>query len=195
MPSTRLRRAFAYPTDDLQDTSHHDLDEEEQEQLITSLQSQDDSSTTFYTTAFVAIPLFSALAHLPSLYRPSSASSFLSAILAISSLLASAYILYFLPLVPAEKRRALAGGLRLGKWAEDDDGPINRHIVALNGALSTVLGLRAFVEGRRTGWAEGEGLLGVLPLVIYLLIVLVRWHLKPIDIEGLEKMRYGYKGA
>ncbi|KKY27420.1 hypothetical protein UCDDS831_g00822 [Diplodia seriata] len=92
MATTRLRKAFRYP-DDSEEEPAEGIDEEEQEKLIAQLQTEDVARTDFYKKAFLALPALSLALYLRPLLRPSSFAEFLTAVLAITSLAASAYTL------------------------------------------------------------------------------------------------------
>lgn len=101
--TARLRRTFAYPTDDSTtsaDNSPEALDEEEQEALIATLADQNESRNAQFRRLLFALPALSSIPYLVSLargggyYRPQ------SALLALTSLASTAWLLYYLP--PAE---------------------------------------------------------------------------------------------
>lgn len=100
--TARLRRTFAYPTDDSTtsaDNSPEALDEEEQEALIATLADQNETRNAQFRRLLFALPALSSIPYLVSLasggyYRPQ------SALLALTSLASTAWLLYYLP--PAE---------------------------------------------------------------------------------------------
>jgi hypothetical protein len=71
----------------------------DQENLISTLSAKDTSSTRFYTALLSALPLAPAILHIPLL---TNLRAFLPSLIAITSFLASAYTLYFLPLPPVK---------------------------------------------------------------------------------------------
>lgn len=106
--TARLRRTFAYPTDDSSATSSapEALDEEEQEHLIQSLAAQNASSNRAHSYILLSIPILSCLAFLPSILLPTSKSdghtnhrhnALVPSLLALTSLLSTAYLLHVLP--------------------------------------------------------------------------------------------------
>lgn len=98
MAATRLRKTFHYPdSSDDEDTVEAGMDAQDQATLLTTLQTRDTSSTRLYTHLLLAFPAVIALATLPGLL---SLSTFLPSLLALASLAASAYTLYYLPLPP-----------------------------------------------------------------------------------------------
>ena len=161
MATTRLRKAFRYPTDEDSDDPVEGIDEEgphtllpntratltrppEQEKLIQTLHTTDAAKTRLYTTLLLPLPLLPTLLYLPRLTTSLPAASLSAA--AIASLLATAYILYYLPHAPET-----ASSRRPGP--PDASGLVRRHVVLLNGALSAVLAVREGLVG--TGWREG----------------------------------------
>ncbi|KAJ9133628.1 hypothetical protein NKR19_g8977 [Coniochaeta hoffmannii] len=130
--TARLRRTFAYPTDDDSTTPSSTpdaaaaLDEEEQERLIASLAAANDARNAQFRRLLFALPALASVPHLVSLLtfnRPQ------SALLALTSLAATGWLLYYLP--PAETGIPLLDGLGGGRQggglgeeeeAEEDDG-------------------------------------------------------------------------
>lgn len=144
MATTRLRKAFRYPTDEDSDDPVEGIDEEEQEKLIQTLHTTDAAKTRLYTALLLPLPLLPILLYLPRLTTSLPGASLSAA--AIASLLATAYILYYLPHAPET-----ASSRRPGP--PDASGLVRRHVVLLNGALSAVLAVREGLAG--TGWREG----------------------------------------
>lgn len=95
--TTRLRRTFAYPTDDSStatNTPPEALDEEEQERLIAALSSQNETRNAQFRALLFALPALSSIPYLVSLLalnRPQ------SSLLALTSLASTAWLLYYLP--------------------------------------------------------------------------------------------------
>ena len=85
MASTRLRKAFHYPSEEDDADSPDELDEEHQEALIETLQTQDAQKNALYRTLFLAIPLLSTLFFLYTFISANTARKRLVSILAISS--------------------------------------------------------------------------------------------------------------
>ncbi|KAB2575074.1 hypothetical protein BFW01_g8314 [Lasiodiplodia theobromae] len=205
MATTRLRKAFRYP-DDSDEELPEGIDEQEQEKLITELQTEDVAKTEFYKKAFLALPALSLILYLRPLFASSSFAEFLTAVLAVTSLAASAYTLYFIPLgnppsssfLPARAqvssgsavRRGYEMALRTLGTGGVDDGPVEKFLPLLNLALCLVVWLKS-----RTAKDEVAGWEGGLPTLVFVLVFLVRSQLAPIDVAGLERLRYGYKGA
>ncbi|KAF1849831.1 uncharacterized protein K460DRAFT_399940 [Cucurbitaria berberidis CBS 394.84] len=100
MAAQRLRKTFKYPSEsDDEDAVEAGMDEQDQAHLISSLSSHDTSATHTYTLALLVLPLAPTILYLPRLF---SLSTIIPSVVAIASLLATAYTLYFLPLPPVE---------------------------------------------------------------------------------------------
>ncbi|KAF2142413.1 uncharacterized protein K452DRAFT_297705 [Aplosporella prunicola CBS 121167] len=193
MQSTRLRKAFRYPDDEDDDEPVDGIDEEEQDKLIAEISLEDIAKTEFFQKAFVSIPALSLILYLRPLFSPSSFSEFLTACLAITSLCASAYILYFVPLRSPGRSPTAARDPQTFDVVNahlESGSPIERSIGYLNGALCAVVALSSWAAGTRVSPWEGY-----LPGLILGLVYLVRSQLAPVDVAGLERLRYGYKGA
>ncbi|KAH7133318.1 hypothetical protein B0J13DRAFT_610405 [Dactylonectria estremocensis] len=93
--TARLRRTFQYPIDeDLTDSQPEALDEEEQEHLIETLAAENAARDAQFRSLLVAIPIVATIPYIPSLFRPSTT---LLALLSLTSLLSTAYLLHHLP--------------------------------------------------------------------------------------------------
>ena len=189
MATARARKAFKWPEEADEPDSEGELDEEHQEQLITSLQAQDAAKNDLYRKAFLAIPLAGALFFLYSfLLLSRTAQQRTIALLGVSSLLCTAYILHFMPL-QAPDRKGKIPVYRL----EAARGPVEKYLVYLNAALAALMLLAAAVSWRKgnveNAWREA------LPAIILGLTAFVRQQLAPLDLEELQRARYEYKGA
>ncbi|KAL6715082.1 hypothetical protein ACLMJK_007343 [Lecanora helva] len=229
MATTRLRKTFKYPTDSSdEDNLPNDMDEEgrlvpgrncnfameltdmavEQEKLIQRLQAEDDERNEEYKRFFFAIPSISATSYLPTLIRPSLLSAKLISLLSMTSLIATAYILIFIPNTRPDKSRRQLSGHKIELKA----GPIQQHLGYLNGGLSLLIALNALAFKDKGGVHDGFWLLCLLPLgkffvsfpsgcqadvptVSFSVIVLARRLMLAVDIGELEKLKYQYKGA
>ncbi|KAI9738474.1 MAG: hypothetical protein M1818_005371 [Claussenomyces sp. TS43310] len=190
----------------------------EQEALIRTLATQDATRNKTYTRLFLALPLLSIPAYIRELIQPitttnaSSSHHRLLALLSITSLLSTAYILYRLPTgrtgIPGlEFTRSItrSGGIPIttpqrydGKRRSHtalvgdawDQGPLERYLPALNLLLVAVLALAAPVlrPGPPLGWA-------LLPAGVYGVILIVNVVMGGVDVGELESLKYGYRGA
>ncbi|KAI0181456.1 hypothetical protein GGR52DRAFT_567680 [Hypoxylon sp. FL1284] len=101
--TTRLRRTFAYPTDDNDndnDPSSAALDEQEQETLIATLARQNDTRNAQFRLLLLCLPAVSAVPYLVALLFPGSSSSAggrFAALMALSSLASTGWMLARLP--------------------------------------------------------------------------------------------------
>lgn len=105
---------------------------------------------------FLIIPLISAAIFLPTLTTSPSPQMRLISLLAVSSLLCTAYILFFLP-----NGKSAEG--RMSSPASEGEGPICRYITYLNGGLSVLVGLNAFHFTSKEGVHDGFWLFCLLP--------------------------------
>lgn len=185
--ATRLRTAFRYPSED--DSDPDELDEEHQEQLISDLQAEDARKNDLYRKVFLAVPLIGALFFLYTLFfNSATAQQVLAAVLSVSSLLCTAYILHFMPLGAPERK-----GKRPIYQLQAAKGPVEKYLVHLNAALAGLLLLAAAVSWRKgageDAWREA------LPAIVLAMTVFARQQLAPLDLEELQKAKYDYKGA
>ncbi|KAF2718242.1 hypothetical protein K431DRAFT_139965 [Polychaeton citri CBS 116435] len=137
MASSRLRKAFKYPSED-DDDSNEDLDEEHQERLIADFKAQDGQKNEQYRLAFLAVPLVAAMFFALRVALAASKRQRLSGFLGLSSLLCTAYVLHFMPLHAPERK-----GKRPVYQIEAEKTPIERYLVWLNAALALVMLLSA----------------------------------------------------
>lgn len=144
MATTRVRKAFRYPSESDSDNEPDELDEEHQEKLIASFQAEDAQKNNLYRNAFVSIPLISALFFLYTFLVASNARQRLIALLSVSSMISSAYILKFMPIEsPARK------GKRPVYQVEADKGPVERYMILLNASLVGLLLIAAALSWRK----------------------------------------------
>lgn len=128
--TARLRRTFAYPTDDSSTSATPEaLDEDEQETLIATLATQNETRNAQFRYLLFALPTLSAiphLIHLLTLHHPQ------ASLLALTSLASTAWLLYSLP--PAQTGISFIDALSptqpgssgLLSEDEDEDGPSRR---------------------------------------------------------------------
>ncbi|KAF2100802.1 hypothetical protein NA57DRAFT_74398 [Rhizodiscina lignyota] len=197
MATTRGRKAFRYPNED--ETEPADgIDEEEQEKVISSFRTQDAAQTEFYLKIFLALPISTVLLYLPSLLRPSSSQRFLTTFFCISSLLFTAFVLWFYPLgvdPTSPPRRQTFSRRSINDWLLNLPASQQWYIFILNAVLCAVLALQSILAGRGGRKQEEVWPPGWLPGCVFALVMVARVQLKPVDVEELEKLKYHYKGA
>ena len=144
MATTRLRKAFRYPSESDSDNEPDELDEEHQEKLIATFQAEDAQKSNLYRHAFVSIPLISALFFLYTFIVASNTRQRLIALLSVSSMISSAYISTFMPIEsPARK------GKRPVYQVEAAKGPVERYMILLNASLVGLLLVAAALSWRK----------------------------------------------
>jgi hypothetical protein len=182
-----LRKTFRHPSED-PDASDEELDEEHQERLIHTLRVEDAAKNTLYRRLFLALPLLSSLFYLTTFVTASYARQRLIALLSLSSLGCTAYILEFMPLESPDKK-----GKRAVYKVEAAKGPLERYLIYLNAALVGLLELAALLSWSRgaadDAWRES------LAGIVFALALFARWQLAPLDLEELQQARYELKGA
>jgi hypothetical protein len=170
----------------------------EQETLIRTLQTENIARNTLYTHLFLSLPLGCTLAYLPPLFNPQ---TYLLALLSITSLLSTAYILYYLPAgktgiaeIDALNVKEKSKERRLPRLGEVvDKGPIEMYLPYLNLGLSGVLALAGLLVGGKG--AELFSGFGYLPGLIYGFVIVAKVVMGSVDVGELEDLKYGFKGA
>ncbi|GAB7361481.1 hypothetical protein MBLNU230_g1537t1 [Neophaeotheca triangularis] len=194
--SVRHRRPYTDTNLSSDSELDSDLDEEHQEALIHAYRRHDTATIALHRKLYLSIPLLAGLPSLLALLAPRSRPrDRLVALLALSTFVADACAIHFLPLTKArpEGQGWLAGFL-WGGLCGDEGSPLERYLLLLNGALAVLVSLAGAV-GRSMG-RGGSGIWeAVLPLGMWVVTVLVREMLRPVDLEALERRRYGLKGA
>ncbi|KAL8726262.1 MAG: hypothetical protein Q9166_006808 [cf. Caloplaca sp. 2 TL-2023] len=132
------------------------------------------------------MPLISALAFLPTLIIAPSFRMRLISLLGISSLLYTAHILILTPNANATRKQTVAS-----VWS----GPFLQYGPYLNGGLGSLVGLNAILIDDKEISHGGFWLLCLLPIAVFLIVILVRRVMLSVDIQGLEKLKFPYKGA
>jgi hypothetical protein len=196
MDSTRLRQTFKYPTDDSASDSHDELDEQSQDHLITSLKAAETASNETYTLIFSILPLAVTPVFIYFLVAPSTLRSLpLLCLLALTSLLASAYTMRFIPLHPSTS----PGHIQLARPAlfVDADSPIQTLLPWLNLAIAVLLLPSSYAVKGRASAPGALWLFLLLPAVMLGVVSFARKSMKDVlmGIAELEGKRYGYKGA
>lgn len=221
--TARLRRTFQYPDDSDSDSQPDAIDEQgkqaralppprtapsnslsEQEDVIARLAAENAVRNARFRRLLVALPLLAALPYLPLLVRPRAS---LLALLAITSLSATAFLLHRLP-------PHVTGFAFLDAWTQGRGGPPGRHARAalparppthaspleahlpyLNAALAAVLVLMGMLTGRATGSFGWVGV-GNLPAIVYSVVLAAKLVMASVDPEReLSALKYDYKGA
>jgi len=142
MASTRLRKTFRYPSES--DSEPDELDEEHQEALLTSLKAQDDAKNDLYRKLYLSIPILAAFYFFTAIFTATSPRKRLLALLSISSLVSTSYILHFLPIqTPGRK------GKRPIYQVEAESTPVERYILRLDAGLASLIFLAALASWRR----------------------------------------------
>ncbi|KAJ9497911.1 hypothetical protein LTR99_002915 [Exophiala xenobiotica] len=217
MDTTRVRKAFKYPSDDDgTDVSHDELDEQdtlfittEQENLLTKLRASESSTNAQYTLIFTVLPLIVSLPFFWYLSISTTRTMALLCLLSITSLGASAYIMHFVPIPGSSSSSSRSGrrpppssvfgtGTRSGqRLMVLDETPINHYLPYLSGSISALLLLAAWGYQSRTDVPEGLWLFLLLPAVIFGMVFMARRSIIEIQtgLTELQGMRYEYKGA
>ncbi|PNY27963.1 Uncharacterized protein TCAP_02108 [Tolypocladium capitatum] len=221
----RLRRTFRYPSEGDSDAEPEALDEQgklprpyppPQESLIARLAAENTSRNAQFRLILLALPLLSALPYVPLLFRPRDR---LLALLALTSLLATAYLLRRLPptltgIAPLDawSRRedvAAAAARDAGVWLrlrrrgrrqgvptlDDGRSPLDMYLPYLNVGLAAVLVLLGTATSREAtsfGWVGT----GSLPAIAYAVVLAFKVVMGSVDPEKeLSALKYQYKGA
>ncbi|EUC50035.1 hypothetical protein COCMIDRAFT_32606 [Bipolaris oryzae ATCC 44560] len=211
----RLRKTFKYPSEsDDEDAVEAGMDEQDRAALLQTLTAHDTSTTHKYTLFLLVLPLLPILLYIPRLF---SLSTFLPSIAAIASFLASAYILYFLPLPPnkgaiiddaASARKTKNNKPRIGiydktpSWEKTTEKSVRRpvpyisettadaiaeNIITVNRALCGILALSEVWVER--DWSQGFMVGGgFLPGLICFVVLWARTELRIIDMDALEEL-------
>lgn len=157
---------------------------------------------------FLAVPGVSAMAYSPTLIMSGILQAKLVSLLCMTSLVATAYILAFVP----NTRPKSPNGVMSKRHLEPESGPVHQYISYLNGALSLLCALNSITFRDKQGVHDGFWLLCLLPVgrwplsckmaarpnrrvVSFAVIVLARRLMLSVDVDELEALRYGYKGA
>ncbi|KAL7950910.1 hypothetical protein V8C42DRAFT_307915 [Trichoderma barbatum] len=217
MPTARLRRTFQYPNDSDSD-SPEAMDEQEQDTLIQTLATQNASQNQSLTNILIALPLLSTIAYIRPLVNPATTSF---AIFCLTSLLATAYLLYRLPPTetgiaiidtwasgakgastnfqlrsPLGRGGASAGLGVLGRAPVEMRSPLDKTLPYLNLGLAILLVLMGLVRGNERGGGFGWVSMGNVPGLVYSVAMTAKIVMAGVDPEReLAGLKYGYKGA
>lgn len=108
---------------------------------------------------FLAIPTTSVMAFFPAILTSRSLQAKFVSILAITSLLSTAYILVFTPNRKSQDQTRK----RPMRYLEPETGPVHRYLSYLNAGLSLLLSLYAVAFRGRKGVHDGFWILCLLP--------------------------------
>lgn len=205
MASTRLRKAFRYPSESDSEDEPDELDEEHQEKLISGFIAQDAKKNELYRNTFLAIPIISALFFTYTFFTASTARQRTIALLSVSSMISTASILKFMPIEAPDRK-----GKKPMYQVEAEKGPLEKYLVYLNAALAGLLLVASTLSWRKglndDAWREAlpaskcdvycETDVILTHIVVIMGITLfVRQQLAPLDLEELQKAMYEFKGA
>ncbi|CAN8103412.1 unnamed protein product [Discula destructiva] len=148
--TARLRRTFHYPTDDSSSSNGGGtpevLDEEEQEDLIKALAEQNASTNQQYQILLLALPILSSIPYILALFRPS---TLLVALLGLTSLSSTVFLLFSLPItetgIPFLDAWARSGS----KTSKDNDDDDTSAIASGSGTMPSGLGTLNQMRRRR----------------------------------------------
>lgn len=211
----RLRRAFRYPGGDDGASGYDDsdddaaaaaaaLDEQEQEALIAGLAQQNAARNQQFRLFLLAVPALSAVPYLLGLGRPGRLDG-LVALLALTSLASTAWMLYALPPgvtgVVALDRWSGAGSQRQQQQQQPRPLPLSRspletYLPYLNAGLCLVLMVTGLLSPAHAPQHWGHVGLGNLPAVVYVVVLAAKMTMGSVDPEEeLSALKYDYKGA
>ncbi|KAK1239455.1 hypothetical protein MKX07_008943 [Trichoderma sp. CBMAI-0711] len=212
--TTRLRRTFHYPHDSDSD-SPEAMDEQEQDNLIQTLTTQNASQNRSTARTLLLLPLLSTIAYIRPLFDPATASF---AIFCLTSLLATAFLLYRLPPTEtgitivddwAHRRTTSSSSVNaslrqhnqslrglLGRAQVEWRSPLERTLPYLNLGLVVLLSLMGLIRGDHRGGGFGWVSMGNVPGLVYSVAVTAKVVMAGVDPEReLSGLKYGYKGA
>jgi hypothetical protein len=231
--TSRLRKTFRYPDDagTDNDSEPEAMDEEgkktrqpcswpsqglfkahlssscvEQDRFIERIAADNAARDAQFRRLLLAFPLLTTIAYIPSLLRPSTS---LFALLALTSLLSTAYLLHVqppgytgIPPLDAWVRRgdvgqAAADAAQLLQYTSlTSSSPLETHLPYLNIALIILVGLMGLVAGHEATAAFGWVGLGNLPALVYVVVLVADIIMGSVDPEKeLSALKYQYKGA
>ncbi|KAI9671811.1 MAG: hypothetical protein M1831_003339 [Alyxoria varia] len=216
--TARLRKAFRYPADADVDENEpaEGIDEQEQERVVATLSTHDYKSTAAYRRIFLAIPTFT-LCYYFSALGPVSIGIHPSAhpLLWLSSILSAGLSLFLIWDVhvqgDASNEHKPPGGF-LGRTGDATSRLLNGyHTFArsvgwarqraawIDGVVSTATFMGAWWSASNIevgpGEISGAWLMALPALLTFLVAAVVQHELQPIDVRGLQKLKYEYKGA
>ena len=181
----------------------------EQEDLIARLTTQNASQNASFRTILLFLPIAAAVPYLSLLFQPRNS---IVALLAITSLASTAFLLHRLPpdvtgiavldswarsrdaaAVATTTTQQQARRLRLAVGG--DESPLETYLPYLNMGLVLILALMSLVTGKGEGSFAWVGM-GNLPAVVYAVVLAAKVVMGGVDPEReLSGLKYGYRGA
>ncbi|PFH61990.1 hypothetical protein XA68_15532 [Ophiocordyceps unilateralis] len=189
--SARLRRPFQPPDSD-SDSQPDALDEQEQEAVISRLVAENATRDRRFRHFLLALPLVASLPYL--LLLPS-----LLAILSLTSLSATAFLLFRLP----PHRTGIDA---LDEWASPSrqrpvpgpshKSPLETHLPWLNAVSAALLVLMGLLSASTSQGGLAWIGAGNLPAIVYITVLVAKCVMGGFDPEvELSALKYNYKGA
>ncbi|KAJ5179662.1 hypothetical protein N7492_002872 [Penicillium capsulatum] len=209
--AVRLRNAFRYPDDSAEE--REELDEEDQERVILQLQHQNEARNAQYSMGFTLIPLISTLAFVPSLFSASGIPERLWSVLALLSLLATAYTMRQTPLHADRKgKKPLSVEDERLAWIRTALVPANQAACLLltvvyllflrsestyviRPVLYLVPGGRSCPPAHELDCPRSVSCLTLEYVAMLAVILLAREVMLSVDLSALKDLQYEYKGA
>lgn len=183
----------------------------EQETLITNIRASENAANVQYTLFFTALPLVIILSFIYFLFLSTKKSMTLACLLSITSLLATAYIMYMIPTgaalftnpsrlsldVSAIAVRRRGRQIDLPDFFGGPDSPLTQYLPYLNVFLSVLLVVLAFGFRGKADVPDGLWVFFLLPGAVFAIVLMVRASINDIQkgLVELQGMRYNYKGA
>lgn len=167
-----------------------------------------------YTRAFTAFPILLILAYLPPVYTGLGGRGYRLPLLAITSLLCTAWTMHFVPAgntgigpldgfirnlndKASEKvkgKRPVKPVLNVG-----GDGPIQQFLPMLNTCLAFLILLMGRLAAGSTKGEREDGIskmvVSGLPMLALIMVYGAKLMMGGVGVDELEGLRYGYKGA
>ncbi len=177
----------------------------EQDTLIRTLAAQNTTRNAQFRLVLLTLALACTLPYLVALFR---ARTFVVALLGLTSLLSTAYLLYVLPPtrsgIPVLDAWAAAAGrdedIHKGQQQRQQlpelphRSPLEAYLPGLNAVLCVALAVQGWLSpASDDGWLVG---LGSLPALVYGLVLVAKGVMASVDPErDLARLTYEYKGA
>ena len=175
---------------------------QEQESYIHDLAAENSARNASFARILLALPIAATLPYIPSLVHPPTA---MLALLSITSLLSTAFLLYSLPhhvtgIAVLDRKKSAT---RTNKTQRQKDqlgfgaaqSPLEIYLPYLNLGLVVLLALMGLVTKSD---APSFGFIGMgnLPVVVYGVVLLAKMVMASVDPESeLSGLKYQYKGA